>query len=93
MNDFHIVPATANDVPLILSLIRELADYEKLLREVTATEETLRESLFGERPAAEALLGYEGDAPVGYQCIKVRSRGRGLGEDSEDGVGVADIYD
>ena len=66
MNDFHIVPATENDVPLILSLIRELADYEKLLREVTATEETLRESLFGERLAAEALLGYEGDAPVGY---------------------------
>ena len=66
MSDFHIVPATESDVPLILSLIRELADYEKLLREVTATEETLRESLFGARPAAEALLGYEGDTPVGY---------------------------
>ena len=66
MSDFHIVPATESDVPLILSLIGELADYEKLLREVTATEETLRESLFGARPAAEALLGYEGDTPVGY---------------------------
>jgi GNAT superfamily N-acetyltransferase len=66
MSDFRIIAATENDVPLILSLIRELADYEKLLREVTATEETLRESLFGARPAAEALLGYEGDTPVGY---------------------------
>ena len=66
MSDFRIIAATENDVPLLLSLIRELADYEKLLREVSATEETLRESLFSARPAAEALLGYEGDAPVGY---------------------------
>ena len=66
MTDFHIRPATEADAPLILALIRELADYEKLLHEVTATEETLRESLFGARRAAEVLLGYEDGAPVGY---------------------------
>lgn len=45
------------DIPLILSFIRELAEYEKLLHEVMATEESLRESLFGERRAAEVVLG------------------------------------
>jgi GNAT superfamily N-acetyltransferase len=57
---------TAADIPLLLQLIRELADYEKLLDEVVGTEETLRASLCGERPVAEALLGYAQGEPVGY---------------------------
>jgi GNAT superfamily N-acetyltransferase len=66
MSNLRIVPATENDAPLILALIRELADYEKLLPEVTATEEVLRASLFGERRAAEVWLAYEDEAAVGY---------------------------
>ena len=38
----NIRPARPNDVPLILELIRELAEFEKLLPEVKATEESLR---------------------------------------------------
>ena len=46
-------PATAGDVPLILTLIRGLADYEKLTSEVEATEEKLRATLFPtEKPPA-----------------------------------------
>jgi GNAT superfamily N-acetyltransferase len=45
-----IRPATPGDVPLILSLVRELAEYEKLLHEVKATEEDLREALFTAHP-------------------------------------------
>jgi GNAT superfamily N-acetyltransferase len=57
----EIRPATEDDVPLILSLIRELAEYERLSHEVVATEDMLRESLFGEWRAAEVLIaGYEG---------------------------------
>ncbi len=52
----QIVPATEADVPAILEMIRELADYEKLSHLVTATAEQLRETLFGARPAAEVLL-------------------------------------
>jgi GNAT superfamily N-acetyltransferase len=48
--------ASRDDVALILTLIRELADYEKLAHEVVATEEQLAESLFGERPGAEVLI-------------------------------------
>ena len=43
-------PATADDIPVILALIRELADYEKLLHEVEATEPALRAALFGASP-------------------------------------------
>ncbi len=58
--------ATADDVPLILSLIRELAEYEKLSHEVVATVEGLRESLFGERRYAEVLVAEQGGAPAGF---------------------------
>jgi GNAT superfamily N-acetyltransferase len=59
-------PATEADVPAILSLIRELAEYEKLTHEVVATEELLTETLFGPRPCAEALMGCVDGEAVGF---------------------------
>ncbi len=50
-------PATVQDVPLILSLIKALAEYEKLLHEVVATEQGLQESLFGTTPVAHVIIG------------------------------------
>jgi GNAT superfamily N-acetyltransferase len=47
---------TELDVPVILDLIRQLAEYEQRAHLVEATEERLRETLFGARPAAEVLL-------------------------------------
>jgi GNAT superfamily N-acetyltransferase len=64
--EIEIQVATEDDVPLLLSLIRELADYERLSHEVVATEETLRDSLFGGRQLAETLLAHLGDEPVGF---------------------------
>jgi GNAT superfamily N-acetyltransferase len=62
----RIVPATRSDVPLILALIKELAEYERLAHEVVATEEILTETLFGDRAYAEVLIAsYDGE-PVGY---------------------------
>lgn len=52
-----IRPAIAADLPLIASLIRELADYEKLAHEVRFDEAALGERLFGARPYAEVLIG------------------------------------
>ena len=63
---FQIRPATLDDVPTILSLIRDLAQYERAPNEVVATEEGLREVLFGARPAAEVILALEGKMPVGF---------------------------
>lgn len=63
---FQIRPATKADVPVILSFIKKLADYERLSHEVTATEKTLRETLFGRRPTAEVAIGYFKREPVGF---------------------------
>lgn len=62
---FRIERATERDVPLLLRLIKGLADYEKLSHAVVATEVTLRESLFVKK-AAEAVIGYADREPVGF---------------------------
>ena len=62
----RIVPATERDVPVILRMIKGLAEYERLTDHVTATEEQLRTTLFGARPAAEVVIGYAGDEPAGF---------------------------
>jgi len=54
-------------VPLILALIRELAEYEKLTHEVVADEEALRRNLFGEgRRGAEAVIAEQSGEPAGF---------------------------
>ena len=58
--------ADAADVPLILALIRELADYERLSHEVVATEALLHETLFGTRPVAEVIVASYGGEPAGF---------------------------
>lgn len=62
----EIRPAQPRDVPVILRLIRALAEYERLLDQVSATEAALHESLFGARPYAEALLAWRGDEAAGF---------------------------
>jgi len=64
--NFTIKPAVQKDVPLILSFITKLADYERLSHEVVATEELLQRSLFGPRRTAEVAIGYFENEPVGF---------------------------
>src|SRR6185503_3974861 len=64
--DVRIVPATETDTPVILSLIKGLADYERLAHEVEATAEGIHESLFGDWPAAEVVLAYVGSEVAGF---------------------------
>ncbi len=66
MAGIRIVPAQASDVPVILEMIKALAEYEQLTHEVVATEDDLRQSLFGPRPAGEVVLAYAGDTPIGF---------------------------
>ena len=61
-----IQPATLADVPLVLSFIRALAEYERLSDHVVATETTVRENLFGSRPSAEAVIARVDGTPVGF---------------------------
>ena len=59
-------PATPSDVPTILSLIEELAVYEKLRHECFATTELLQTHLFGARPAAEVLMAEADGQTLGF---------------------------
>ena len=65
-NNFQIKSATIEDVPLIFSFIKELAEYEKLSHEVVATEDILRETLFGPKANAEVIFAYLDQEPVGF---------------------------
>jgi GNAT superfamily N-acetyltransferase len=61
-----ISPATAADVPLILSLINDLAEYEKLRHESVANETSIHEALFGPKPHAEAVIARFDGEPAGF---------------------------
>src|SRR5437763_581566 len=54
------------DVPVILGLVRELAEYERLADQCIATPQLLHENLFGPRPVAEARIGLLNGTPVGF---------------------------
>ena len=58
--------ATREDVAVIVSLIRELAIYEKLEHLATATPARLEVELFGDRPTCECLIGEQDGQPVGF---------------------------
>ena len=64
-NKLKIREASIKDVPLILSLIEEIADYEKLGHEVIATEDDIRENLFGDKKHAEILIAEYENEPAG----------------------------
>ncbi|MCC6659359.1 MAG: GNAT family N-acetyltransferase [Phycisphaerales bacterium] len=59
--------ARPGDVPLVLELIRDLAEYEREPDAVVATEDLLHRHLFGSgSPAAECLIGEVDDRPQGF---------------------------
>ena len=57
-------PIRPEDVPAVVGLVRELADYERALAEVRLTEEQLRTALFGESPALFGHVAVTGDGEV-----------------------------
>ena len=59
-------PATPVDLPAIVGLIRELAEFEKLSHLVVLTPESLHPHLFGARPVAEAVVGEVGGQVVAF---------------------------
>ena len=66
MEKVSIASGRPEDVPVILDLIRALAEYERMTHEVVATEDDLRTWLFGPRPVAEVVLARAGDVVVGF---------------------------
>jgi GNAT superfamily N-acetyltransferase len=64
--DLVIRTAVRDDVGVVLSFIRQLAEYEQLASEVEATEDALEATLFGDHPAAEVIIASLGDRDVGF---------------------------
>ena len=62
----RIAPAEESQIPLILSFIRKLAEYERLSDKVVVDEAQLRKSLFGPHPAAEVAIAYLDEQPAGF---------------------------
>jgi GNAT superfamily N-acetyltransferase len=62
----RISRATERDVPLIVQLIRELAEYERAPAEAVATVEGMTNALFGSSPQAECLIAHLDDKPAGF---------------------------
>jgi GNAT superfamily N-acetyltransferase len=58
--------ATEQDIPAIVRLVRQLAEYEKLSHAVVSSEEDFRRALFGPQRNVEALLAFADDSPVGF---------------------------
>jgi GNAT superfamily N-acetyltransferase len=61
-----IRPATPNDIPETLKLIRELAEYEKLAHLVVITAEDIRRDAFGDEPIIHILMAEWDGAIAGY---------------------------
>jgi GNAT superfamily N-acetyltransferase len=64
-----IHPATRDDVPALLALIRELATYEKKRHKAVVSEDDLLRDGFGPHPILRALIAkWDGEA-VGYASV------------------------
>lgn len=66
MSNVYLKPATEDDVPVVFSLLQQMAADDAHGPELHATPERLRETLFGADPPAFVLLAYAEDEPVGY---------------------------
>jgi GNAT superfamily N-acetyltransferase len=65
-SDIRILPATIDDIPLLLQFIKDLAEYEQLADACVATQEDLRKHLFGPGAVAHAVLAFVGDEAAGF---------------------------
>jgi GNAT superfamily N-acetyltransferase len=63
MSDFSIRPAQPTDAPVIVALLRELADYEKLLDGFTLSEAMVVRDMLGD--ACRSDLAFADGEPVG----------------------------
>ena len=68
MNQMVFRNAEKKDVALILSFIKELAEYEKMSADVVATEALLQEWIF-EKKMAEVIFVMEEETEVGFMLF------------------------
>jgi GNAT superfamily N-acetyltransferase len=62
----RIEDATPSDIPSIVRLVRQLAEYEKLAGQMISTEDDFERALFGADRSARALIAFLDNIPVGF---------------------------
>ena len=86
--DFEIRQADLEDLPVILELIKALAEYEHLSGEVVATEELLEVTLFGLNSSAEVQIAFDKKQTLGF-ALYFRTFSTFLGR---PGIYLEDLY-
>ncbi len=64
--EINIRQAHEQDIPLIMDLIRSIADFEELGEQVLSTEKDLEKALFGNRIYAEVLIAEFNGKAAGF---------------------------
>ena len=64
--DVQIRRSTPDEIPAIVRLMREFAEYENLGDYCEITEERLFDVMFGDGAFVECLLAFHGDEPIAY---------------------------
>jgi GNAT superfamily N-acetyltransferase len=80
--------ATPQDLPAIVNLVKQLAQYERLEHAMVASADDFRRALFGPDRHAHALIAFWGDAPVGL-ALYFRTFSTFLGK---PGIYLEDIF-
>lgn len=81
--------ATEQDVPELLTMVRELADYEKSLDEVRAGTESFTQHLFGPDAVARAHVAVDDDGQVVGMAVWFRTFSTWTGA---PGLHLEDLY-
>jgi len=84
-----IRPAAEGDVPELVAMIRELAEYENLLDQVAITEDDLARTLFGPAPVVFDTVVEDGDGGLAGHALWYRTFSTFLGK---HGIWLEDIY-
>jgi GNAT superfamily N-acetyltransferase len=66
MSDVRLRPALPADIPTILDLIRELADYERDPAAAVATPDLMYDALFGPKAVAHVIMAEDDEATHGF---------------------------
>lgn len=86
--NFQIETAKEKDIPSIIEMMREFAEYENLSESLEITEEKLFEAMFGENGFVECLIAASDEQPFAYALFYMNfSSFRG-----QTGVYLEDIF-
>ena len=86
--NFNIKKAVENDIPQIIALLQEFAEYENLREYCEITEEKLFDAMFGEQKIVDGLVCFDREELIAYAIFYPNfSSFRG-----ERGIYLEDIY-